>query len=80
MTKPTLLPDPIPFVGGYALDLYCRYDHPYPGVPINVKSQHTFSGRSFAEAKRAAVARGWTFHTAGLTTCPYCNDVIRGKI
>lgn len=65
-------------IGCYTLDLYCRFaaashggdagtrEHPFNYFP------HQFTGETFAECKRAARKRGWTFQRDGDATCPIC--------
>lgn len=70
--KRPLLPDPLPFVGGYSLDLYCRHEHTLGNTPQLYECNHSFQGRTFSECKRRALGHGWKFHKDGTTTCPLC--------
>lgn len=68
------IPHPIPVIGKYSLDLYCRYHndgHDYGEFP------HQFVGRSEGNCRRRARNRGWILHQDHTATCPKCAPYIK---
>lgn len=66
---PKLQENPIVWIGGYTLQLYCKYDninHSYGEFP------HEFVGHRREMCMRIARSRGWIIHKDGTTTCPKC--------
>lgn len=68
------VPDPLPVVGGYTLDVYCDHendDHEHSAFwPGRVD---TFYGETKGECMRAARRRGWTIRRDHTATCPICS-------
>lgn len=55
--------------GGYALDLYCKYVHPYGG---QFEFPHQYTGELGSDCRRRARKAGWIIHRDGYATCPEC--------
>ena len=72
--------------GGYRLDLYCRNNWLVESGSMQEKNAayaidterhgktkfQLFTGQSFSECKKAAIRRGWKFHSDDDVTCPMC--------
>lgn len=68
-------------VGGYTLDLYCRYGRTSAGSGasdihhLKTPESAQFTGESFADCKKQAKRKGWRFVTRDGhkdTICPSC--------
>lgn len=67
---------PMPCPGGYALDLYCKWNNPaHEWNPVQTRhdefyAEHGSTCRS--EARRI----GWIMHRDGTATCPQCAKIL----
>ena len=65
-----LLPNPLEYVSGYYMDVYCKYqnpDHDYDEFAHSAESCETHH-----EAVTQLRARGWRIHNDRTATCPKC--------
>lgn len=70
----TLRSDPIPVIGGYSIDLYCRYE---TGEFAHDSIEHghgvaSFAGHNEANCLKQARQAGWIIHRDNTVTCPHC--------
>lgn len=66
----------------YSMDLYCRRNVPNDGTLTNARKPHhnepaMYTGRTFADCKRQAMADGWAFGRDGDVTCKRCKKAVR---
>ena len=69
----TPFPEPLLVVGGYTLDLYCKYEnreHAWSGQHPGFGE--SFYGQTYGECAAAARAAGWAIHRDRTATCPCC--------
>ena len=61
------------WLGGYSLDLYCRFEGKWPDMRHEFDEfPHQYCGETFGECARMARSAGWVIHRDQTATCPKC--------
>jgi len=74
MNKMIVRDDPIAYVGGYHLDVYCKWDVPHYGDESWTQTVHAATVRlALIQVRRW----GWVIHKDGTGTCPDCKKRLK---